>query len=376
MNTGVQGANETSSGRRWVPHPLLSTPLNNLLACFREYGWPDARLRFWVRTFNLLWVCAVRTPLHRLESWRVRARVEAQPLFAPPVFIIGHWRSGTTHLHRLLSQDSQFGVVTLMEAAFPLDFLTSVGGPLLAALLPRQRPMDAIPVTLESPEEEEMAMACFGTVSFFHAFFFPRHARRIYREAVHFDGVAPERIEAWWRDYRYFLKKVQCAKPDKRLLLKNPANSARVAGLRKLYPGAKFIHIHRHPEQVFASTLHLHRKLQETWALQVQPADELREMALANQADLMSECFAQTAQLPANELVEVRMTDLETDPLAALERIYAQLALPGFASSAPHFRSYLEKLGTFQKNRLHLEAPEREAARAAVAHVYQRFSYH
>lgn len=371
----TSAAGERAPRRRPIPHPLLSTKLGTLLACFREYGWPDTRLRYWARAFNLLWVCALRTPLHCLEAWRVRARVEAQPLFAPPVFIIGHWRSGTTHLHQVLSHDPQFGVVTLMEAAFPLDFLTSVGGPLVAALLPQQRQVDAIPVTIDSPWEEEMAMACFGTLSFFHAFFFPRHARRVYREAVHFDGIAPHRSEAWWSDYRHFLQKVQCEKPDQRLLLKNPANSARVLDLRRRYPGAKFIHIHRHPEEVFASTLHLHRKLQEAWALQTQSPEELQEMALANQADLMTACLAQTAELPANELSEVRMADLESDPLTVIERIYDQLELPGFSNAAPHFRYYLEKLGKFPKNRLDLDPAERGAVRATLAHVYERLGY-
>jgi len=372
----ASSAVRSTDGRHSAPHPLLSTTFGTLLTCFREYGWPDAHPRFSLRLFNLLSVCAIRTPLHRLEGWRVRERVEAQPLLAPPVFIIGHWRSGTTHLHQLLSQDTQFGVVTLMEAAFPLDFLTTIGRPLVAALTPKQRGVDAIAITVDSPWEEEMAMACFGTLSFFHAFFFPRHARRIYRAAVHFDDVSRERVEAWWRDYGHFLKKVQCEKPDKRLLLKNPANSARVSALRDRYPGAKFIHIHRHPEKVFASTLHLHRKAREAWALQEPlPSAELREMALANYADLMSACFAQTKGLPKSDLVEVRMTDLESDPLGALAKIYEQLELPGFTTAAPRFRSYLEKLGAFPKNQLQLEPPERESVRAALAFVYEYFAY-
>lgn len=360
--------------RRPIPHPLLSTRLGTLLACFREYGWPDARLRFWFRAFNLLWVSAIRTPLHALEAYRVRQRVEAQALVAPPVFIIGHWRSGTTHLHQLLSQDPQFGVVTLMEAAFPLDFLTSIGRPLVAAVIPKRRPVDAIPVTIESPWEEEMAMASFGTLSFFHAFFFPRHARRIYRESVHFDGVALDRVEAWWHDYAHFLKKVQCAKPDRRLLLKNPANSARVAALRERFPGAKFIHIHRHPEEVLASTLHLHRTLQECWGLQ-HPTADLFEMALSNQADLILACLAQTADLPADELVEIPFAEFESDPMRILERIYEQLRLPGFDSAAPAFRSYLEELGTFQKNELQLDPAECKAVRARLSCLYSRLGY-
>jgi hypothetical protein len=252
----------------------------------------------------------------------VRGRVETQALAGSPIFIIGHWRSGTTHLHQLLSQDPQFGFVTLMQASFPLDFLTSIGGPLLAAVLPSTRLVDAVPVTLDSPWEEEMAMACFGSLSFFHTFFFPRHGRRIYREAVHFDGVPPERVEVWWRDYRYFLKKVQCEKPGRRLLLKNPANSARVGALRERFPGAKFIHIHRHPEEVYASTLFLHRKAQEAWALQDCDLADLRETVLDNYANLMIAYFAQTRGMPERELIEVGMAELEANPIATLASIY------------------------------------------------------
>ena len=376
MNFAPGLSGDRGTARRPIPHPLLSTRLGTLLACFREYGWPDARIRFWLRAFNLLWVCAVRTPLHRLEASRVRHRVNAQPLFAPPIFIIGHWRSGTTHLHQLLGQDPQFGVVTLMEAAFPHDFLTTIATPVVALLLPARRGIDAIPVTIESPWEEEMAMSCFGTLSFYHTFFFPRHARRIYREAVHFDGVAPDRIAAWWRDYRHFLQKVQHAKPGKRLLLKNPANSGRVTALREQYPGAQFIHIHRHPEEVFMSTLHLHRTLQKAWALQAQPPAALQQMALANHADLMEACFAQTAGLPEAQLADVRMADLEASPLAVLRTIYDRLDLPGFNLARPRFQRYLDNVGVFPKNRLLLEPAERELARAALAHVYERLGYH
>jgi hypothetical protein len=278
-------------------------------------------------------------------------------------------------LHQLLSQDPQFGVVTLMQAAFPLDFMTALAGPLFAALLPPTRPMDAIPVTLESPWEEEMAMACFGRLSFFHAFFFPRQGRRIYRAAVHFDGIDPARVEVWWRDYRYFLQKVQCVQPGRRLLLKNPANSARVAALRERFPGAKFIHIHRHPEEVYASTLFLHRKLQEVWALHDEDFSRLPETVLVNYADLMTACLAQTSVLPDRDLIEVRMSDVEANPLGTLESIYRQLELTGFEAALDRFTKYVKKVATFRKNCLTLTADERAAVRRALAHVFDHWGY-
>lgn len=361
--------------RGFVPHPLLAAPIGTLLECFHQYGWPDERLRFWLRAANLLTLGSLRTPLHHLEGWRVRQRVEAQALAAPPVFIIGHWRSGTTHLHQLLSQDPQFGFVTLMQAAFPHDFLTAVGGPILAALLPPTRLVDTTRVTIESPWEEEMAMACFSPLSFFHAFFFPRHGRRIYRESVHFDGVAPSRVEAWWRDYRYFLKKVQSAQPGRRLLIKNPANSARVAALRTAFPGAKFIHLHRHPEEVYASTLRLHRTGQEVWALQSGDPTRLPATVLANQVDLMTACFAQTRDVPPDELIEVRLTDLEANPLETVRAIYVQLQLPGFEAASARFSAYLDELPKLPTNRLSPTAKERAAVRSALGHVYEHCGY-
>jgi hypothetical protein len=349
-------------------HPLLSTGLGSLIACFHQHGWPDAS--YWPRAVRLFLVSALRTPFHRPN---IRPVVSTPA--PPPVFIVGHWRSGTTHLHQLLSRDPQFGFVTFLEAASPHDFRSPVISRIFAALLPPHRPMDAVRIAPDSPMEEEMAMACFGSLSFYHAFFFPRAGRRIYRESVHFDGVAPARVERWWRDYRCFLENVQATRPGKRLLLKNPANSARITRLRHEFPGAKFIHIHRHPEKVFASSLLLHRKLREVWALQAADAAELPATVLGNYSDLMSALDAQSHGLPDNEWINVPLADLETKPLATLAAIYRQLGLPGFPAAIPFFAATIEEAVAFRNNDLSLSAGERAFLRATLAPIYQRWCY-
>ena len=50
--------------------------------------------------------------------------VEATPV-EPPLFILGHWRHGTTHLHNLLAQDPQFAYPTLYQTLYPRTFLTT-----------------------------------------------------------------------------------------------------------------------------------------------------------------------------------------------------------------------------------------------------------
>ncbi|WP_427846519.1 sulfotransferase [Aromatoleum aromaticum] len=37
----------------------------------------------------------------------------------PPIFVLGHWRSGTTHLHNLLSLDPQFAYPNFYQVTNP-----------------------------------------------------------------------------------------------------------------------------------------------------------------------------------------------------------------------------------------------------------------
>src|SRR5678816_885369 len=42
----------------------------------------------------------------------------------PPLFVLGHWRSGTTHLHNLLAVDDRFAFPNNYQALFPHAFLS------------------------------------------------------------------------------------------------------------------------------------------------------------------------------------------------------------------------------------------------------------
>jgi hypothetical protein len=51
------------------------------------------------------------------------------------------------------------------------------------------------------------------------------------------------------------------------------------------------------------------------------------------------------------------------------------LELPGFDTASGRFAAYLEKVGAFSQNRLSLNEGERDAARLALAHVFERWEY-
>ena len=64
----------------------------------------------------------------------------------PPIFIIGHWRSGTTLLHEYMIQDKQFAFADTYSCFAPQHFLFSrrFFEPWVTFLMPKKRPMDNI----------------------------------------------------------------------------------------------------------------------------------------------------------------------------------------------------------------------------------------
>ena len=62
-------------------------------------------------------------PLRLAERLFYSGAVNRQLIDPCPVFILGHWRSGTTFLHELLSKDTRFGYINFYKALFPCTFL-------------------------------------------------------------------------------------------------------------------------------------------------------------------------------------------------------------------------------------------------------------
>jgi hypothetical protein len=311
------------------------------------------------------------------ESARFRRKIESQPIEPDLVFVIGHWRSGTTHLQNVLCQDPQFGRVTLRHAALPNTFLTQPRwvGAAMSRVLPGKRLMDNVPVSPDVPWEEEMALCSVCRYSFYHVSFFPQCIEQVFRDAVMFDGGDPALIAQWQRHYVSFLKKVQLSQAGRRLLLKNPANTARISILRRLFPSARFIHIHRDPYEVFASTVHLYLKVQAAWGLQSTTREHVIRHVLNAYRVLMEAYLAQKGSLGRNELVEISMSDLESNPIETLRRIYREIELPGFEEAAPLFRRYLHGQRNYQKNQLVLTDEEAGFVRRQWSDVSSLLGY-
>jgi hypothetical protein len=276
-----------------------------------------------------------------------------------------------------MSKAPGFGFVSPFATALPWDFL--IAGrflePLLRRALPAHRFIDDIPVGPRSPQEDEIALANMTPLSFYHALYFPERFAAQFNAGVFFDGVEARQIEDWVRRLRYFYDKLAIGEKGARLLIKNPVYTARIALLRRIWPEAKFIHIHRNPYQVFLSMRNFYARLFAALALQRYEHLDIDAVILDTYVRMMERFAADSAQIPLGNFVELRYEALQEAPLPALKRIYDTLGLPGFEAAKGPFARYLASVEAYQKNRYTDPGDARTFAGERLKPFMERWSY-
>jgi len=336
-------------------HPLALGSLRNwlgLLLANRGVDRGYLRRACFISTASFL-----TAPLRAVERIRCR-RLNHGPFLGPaPVFVVGHWRSGTTFVHQSLCHDPAFGYVSTFQSIAPDWFL--IGGTrikhLLSRAVPRTRMMDNVTLSLDDPQEEEFAVAQASALSFYHQWAFPRNARRYFERYALFEGVPESVVRQWQEVYLGILRKAAWRAGRKRLALKNPVNMVRIRPLLELFPDAKFIHVYRNPYTVFLSTRHFFHRVLAVTQLQRIDHDEIEANILWFYEKMVGGFLAAKSLIPPRNLVEVRFEDFEAHPMAEMRRVYDCLELPGFDAAESRFRDYFASLAGYEKNRYDLD---------------------
>ncbi|MCH7226694.1 sulfotransferase family protein [Haloferula sp. A504] len=354
--------------------PLLYHPL----ACARWPVWWELQWRYAPLSVRA-WPTFVATSAasfasrsgHEKEMERLREAVRPDP----PIFIVGHWRSGTTLLHNLLHRSGRFATLRTADAINPLGD-NPPDGMVAGGMKSSDRGFDRMVVGPEEPQEEEMALAALCLTSVFHLVYFPRNAAEIFRRAVLFEGMEPGELEAFAKAYKLVAAKTRLVDgTDRTILFKNPASTARLDFLSEVFPGARFIHIVRHPKAVYHSTAALIDGLTERFALQSPKNLERDHRRIEHYRSMMKAHLEQRARLAPCRYTEIRYEELVADPVTGVEKVLGGIGESLEAGERTQLFEYVESLADYKPNR-HPDDPETDRMlKRELGFAYETWGY-
>jgi len=195
-----------------------------------------------------------------------------------PLFIVGHPRSGTTYLQKVIAQDEgQFFAIRSWEALCPsilqkkvLSFIGRLdrarGGRLKAAILRREArrksPLDEIHENglFELAEDDRILLHAFSAPGILWLLHPAEPGWQFY-----FDRLATPRDRARvMKFYRACLRRQAYFKGGNRTLIsKAPSNALKVKSLHEFFPGCRMIYTVRNPVDSVPSLISLGKKYRE-----------------------------------------------------------------------------------------------------------------
>lgn len=323
-----------------------------------------------IRLFLLVQSAAWSSLFAVIEKGRFRKKIFDTELPEDPVFIIGHWRTGSTYLHQLMHLDKRFASPELIQISIPDSFLVSFKyyAPLIRSVARGTRPMDQVRIGINEPQEDEFALFRMTAFSPFERVLFPNGNGYFLEDFGSFLPSDKKDIEFWIRNLKQFYIKNYLFF-GKRILSKNPFHSTRIELLDELYPNAKFIHIHRDPFEVVPSTLHLwnvaakHNALNNRWK-----SPEIRDVARFYKTMLIK-IEEDLSRLPESQYCDISYSNLVSDPVSTLKAAYEKIGLVFTDDLEQKILDFISENRGFRKNSYILSEEDREVIRAEMQDV-------
>jgi len=297
----------------------------------------------------------MNSSLALLEKLLYGGKIARTQLAAPPVFIIGHWRSGTTLLHEYMICDPEFTFADTYSCFTPSHFLVSRGflKPMVSLLMPKTRPMDNMAAGFDRPQEDEFALCALGLPSPYLHLLFANDPPEFQRFLT-LRNVSEKERGDWLDTFDFFLRSLTVQNP-KRILLKSPPHTARIRTILSRYPDAKFVHIHRDPYKLFPSTYNLWMRLATDEGLQVPKGAGLEEYILGTFTEMYDAFEADVPLLKSDQFCDIAYKELTSDPVQTVRKIYDRLNLGDFDRVKGNIEKYAESQKEYKKNQFEIE---------------------
>jgi len=363
-----------SSERSWAPRMWIGSDF---------FAW----LRIMVRgrfQFNLphiyIGVCTsfitfIHTVLKVAQNALYSKQIRSTKIDKAPIFIVGHWRTGTTLLHELMITDERHNYPNTYQCYEPNHFLLTedLTKKFLWFLLPERRPMDNMHVGWDRPQEDEFALCMMGQPSPYLDIIFPNRPSMT-PGALDLEGLSPRQRRGWKQAF-YSLIQALTFRDDRRLVLKSPPHSCRIKTLLEVFPDARFVHIVRNPYDVFPSTVKLWKSLAEKHGVQTPHHRGVEERVFETLPHLYRKLEEGKKLLGPSQFHELRYEDLVADPVGEMRLLYEKLELGEFDSLKPRLEEYLAKNRNYEPNKFELSAEKRDEISKRWGNVIRHYGY-
>lgn len=341
--------------------PISTLAGSTLINYFRVLKQGHVQPRYYFKVFLTTLVILFATPFHLWERIYFKRKLAKVQFEKPPLFILGHWRSGTTLLHNLLTKDPGVGYMTTYQSVFPNNLASKwIFKTFMRINMPNERPADRVKLNIDFPQEDEFAFCNTQPNGYYNFFYFPKAYIQIYDRAVHHKNLSEKQKKDWYAAYDTMVKKALINTGQHKIVIKNPINTARVEKLLKLYPNAKFLYLYRNPITVFLSTQRFFKGLFPTLWLERVDNEFINHMIIDVYNRVMHDYLEQKKRIPPENLIELQFEKFEKDPLTEIEKIYTQLWKEDFNPVKPYFSKYLESQKKHKKHMYELESAEIE----------------
>ena len=296
------------------------------------------------------------------------------PSYDSPLFIIGHWRSGTTLLHEMLCCFYELKAPTTYQCFSPRHFLFTEGivTALFSWVLPKTRIFDRVQLRWKSPQEDEFALLMLGAQSPYRRIAFPCHGDQL--EGLDIDKLSLKQKEYWCQSLVLFVKRLMLI-DSRRLVLKSPTHTARISILLKLFPSAKFIFISRDPMRMLPSTIKLWKFFDFFHGLNSSGSTNYLQYVLTS-FSAIEEAYLRDKQLLTNKnLVELRFEDMIADPTGSLQSIISALSLEKLHINKEGLDSVISRISLSIPERYDLTPDEESRINEATINYCRRYDY-
>jgi len=310
-----------------------------------------------------------------------------------PVFIIGHARSGTSLMHRLMTGDERFSWFMTYELFVPslvqrklIRFLGACDRRFAGGALARRiqawedrtfaRGREMHPMSLTGPEEDEFLLI-FSCLSGVWVTLFPYMRELDY--LYYTDRMAPRERRRILGFYESCVKRqLYLNGPHRTHCSKNPTFAGKMESLIEIFPDARFVVLNRNPYETIPSLL---KMMKRNWKASDCDPERMRD----SMEGLGQQSF-HTYRYPYEVLTrhpEIRYAlvdyrELVESPRRVVEKVYSQLELP----LTPEFEKFLALEETRSKEyradhvyNLREFGLEHEKIRAELGQLFERFGW-